>query len=471
MIYTGPANLSEPSYPSELSECGPDVLGRLSESASAILAAAPIPSTPPAQNKNIVALRSPKGSLSAPPSPKSVLTTIEYPSTMDLATARTTLYNLRDESLHTMRSVHHSQVSTSWRRLFTDSSLLLVLADLTLEPRRGDYFYKDLIGILDEVIVIANAPGTGRLDMCHDAIARIQEEYVPLNDPACASSTSGGPSFPYPVTFEDTSAPPDLRASKRPKRSVRNGLSTPSSTTSTPILNRTSPLLPTASRSIPRLIDPPSVIEYRERYYDRPFIVPRYAADWRACANWGNPQYLRNVGGLGRKVPVEKTIKSGDDYTSDTWSNTMMDWETFIDLLCIRSTFSNAAKVVASLPHSSILPAAGLQGSRSGTPVAPAPDAPKRRGRPPLNRNLPPPPVSIVEWPGETFYLAQHDLINQIPELRGDIIVPDYVYGAVSAPPWFPDYQPPAVEGMVMINNWIGPKGTITPPHKVIADN
>ncbi|KAF9511504.1 hypothetical protein BS47DRAFT_1165400 [Hydnum rufescens UP504] len=300
--------------------------------------------------------------------------------------------------------------------------------------------------------------------MCHDAIARIQEEYVPLNDPACASSSGRGPNFPYPTSFDDTSAPPDLRTSKRPKRSVRTGVSSPSSITSTPITSRTSPPLVTAARNIVRLIDPPSVIEYRERFWDKPFIVPRYAADWRACANWGNPQYLRNVGGLGRKIPVERTSKSGDDYTSESWKNTLMDWEAFIDLLCIRSSFSSAPKAVPS-PALPLPP--GSQGSRSDTPSVPVPDAPKRRGRPPLNRNLPPPTVNVVEeWRGETFYLAQHDLINQMPELRGDIIIPDYVYSAVSAPPWFPEYHPPGVEDLLMINSWIGPKGTITPAHK-----
>lgn len=456
-------------YSIELQACGDNVLSQLLTATIAILDAVPLTAPSPPPNKNIKALRSPKGSISAPSSPKSTTTAEEgIKSLMD---ARIELVSLRRRAEEEIKSVHHTQVADCWRRLFTDTSLLIVLANVQLLPRRDDAYYKIQIGFLDEAIVIANAPGAGRLDMCHDAIARIQEEYLPLDDPACASSSVGGPSAPYPTSFEGASAPPDLRASKRPKRSTRNGLTTPTHTGSSPSAASSSPLPSSSNRNIPRLIDPPSVIEYRERYWERPFIVPRYAADWPACSNWGNPQYLRNVGGLGRKVPVETTAKPGDDYTSEAWTTTMMDWEEFIDLLCIRSAFSAKAKAIAANPAAANVGSATSAGSRPGTPSIPSPDAPpvpKRRGRPPLNRNLPPPvPVVIEEWRGETHYLAQHDLINQMPELRSDIIIPDYVYAAVPAPRWFPDYQPPAVDGELMMNSWIGPGGTITPPHKV----
>ncbi|KAF8313305.1 uncharacterized protein EI90DRAFT_3184243 [Cantharellus anzutake] len=274
-----------------------------------------------------------------------------------------------------MHSVHHTDVPRCWRRLFTDVTLLMVLADLQLEPSSNpDLFYKGLVGRLDEAIVIANSPGKGRVDMCHDTIASIQEEYLPLKDPAGPSTSPAGRQFPLPLS---------------------------------------------SSLHVPRLFEPPSAMDFREWYYTKPFIINKYAADWPACANWCSPQYLRAVGGLGRKVPVETISSSGEDYTSESWTTSLMDWEEFLDALC----------------------------------------------RPPLNKNLlNQPPVE--EWSGPSHYLAQHDLINQFPELRGDIIVPDYVYSGVQPPSdQFLKYHPPNVEGNLVINNWIGPKGTITPAH------
>lgn len=151
------------------------------------------------------------------------------------------------------------------------------------------------------------------------------------------------------------------------------------------------------------------------------------------------------------------------DYTSHAWSTRMMEWEGFIDGLTEQAAFATKAKERAT--------AANIVTSFPVRPSTPADygSQPKRRGRPPGSKagHLPGSMVPIEEWNGESNYLAQHDLINQFPELRSDIIIPDYVYADVSAPPWFPEYRPPGVDDMMMINNWIGPKGTITPAHKV----
>jgi hypothetical protein len=64
------------------------------------------------------------------------------------------------------------------------------------------------------------------------------------------------------------------------------------------------------------------------------------------------------------------------------------------------------------------------------------------------------------------LYLAQHDLLMQFPGLRADIIIPDYVYASID-PQEFPDYHPPGNEEELVINAWLGPKGTISPAHTV----
>lgn len=422
----------------------------------AILAATPVATPSTNHSREIATLRSPRGSISAPASPKTEM--VELAPAMSLAAAKEKLHALREHAHQMFRSFHHSQVPRYWRRLYTDTSILMVLAELLRDTGGADEFYKSLIGLLDEAIVITNAPGAGRSDMCHDAIAHIQEEYLPLTDIARPSTSTSGASGSYPDSFEDNSVPPDIRASKRPKRVTRGAASLNGSAA---VGVPASPLPATSTRQIHRVTDTPTLMEYKTRYYESPFIIPRYAADWPACSTWGNPQYLRMVGGLGRKVPVEVS-RPGQDYTSDQWTTRMMDWEEFIDTLHARSAFGAKARARA---QASAMAAAV---PRPATPVDP--NVPRKRGRPPGSKTTQavPVPITIEEWSGETQYLAQHDLINQFPELRSDIIIPDYVYSLAPAPSWFPDYKPPRVEGEHIINNWIGPKGSITPAHKVL---
>lgn len=62
-------------------------------------------------------------------------------------------------------------------------------------------------------------------------------------------------------------------------------------------------------------------------------------------------------------------------------------------------------------------------------------------------------------------YLAQHDLISQIPALRNDIYIPDYCF--TSPPP--PLKKPPGKEVAhleePLLNAWFGPAGTVSPLH------
>jgi len=138
-----------------------------------------------------------------------------------------------------------------------------------------------------------------------------------------------------------------------------------------------------------------------------PFIIPGAIADWPAISDpdhaWNSIDYLLSVAGPGRIVPIE----IGNDYRVDNWNQKMMPWE---DFLCSLRTSDGIRK-------------------------------------------------------DEMVYLAQHSLLTQFPKLRDDILIPDLVY--IVPETREAGHKPPPNEESLIINAWLGPKGTMSPAHKV----
>lgn len=159
---------------------------------------------------------------------------------------------------------------------------------------------------------------------------------------------------------------------------------------------------PYITHAIPRFGNGLSLNEFTSQCIDGPFIISEGCADWPAVERWREVAYLRQIAGRGRVVPVE----IGDDYTSDNWGQEIRSLDAVLDSLWSAS------------PN----------------------DEPK-------------------------LYLAQHDLFRQLPDLRRDVIAPDYVYTAPPAPGDAPEYRPPAHEDGYILNAWLGPPGTLSPAH------
>lgn len=153
-------------------------------------------------------------------------------------------------------------------------------------------------------------------------------------------------------------------------------------------------------------VDPPPNVLGRQ-WSQKPFVLQRYGyvQGWKALSSWASIDYLRSVAGPGRLVPVEV----GKDYRTEEWTQRLMSWDCFLQSL----------------------------------------DFPEHPAQP----------------QNEVLYLAQHNLFMQFPALEGDIGIPEYVYACPDPPSCYPAYKPPGNTDGLIINAWLGPRGTISPAH------
>jgi Cupin-like domain len=250
-----------------------------------------------------------------------------------------------------------------WRRLYSDASILRSLVDLASPQAPNEETAITCVTRLDHALIIAGAPGQGTQTLIQDLILTIQAEYLPQE--------------PFN---------PAILQSRSPSTHI--------------------PVLSTSSGTIHRLVDPPPLSVFRRELLDRPFILTGFALHWPAMNEhpWHSIEYLRSVAGRGRVVPVEV----GTDYRTDDWTQRMMPWDDFLDV---------------------------------------------------LERDQ--------NHPRTILYMAQHNLFSQFPALREDILVPDYVFTAPKAPTTCPLYRPPKNEEELVLNAWLGPAGTVSPAHTV----
>jgi hypothetical protein len=156
-----------------------------------------------------------------------------------------------------------------------------------------------------------------------------------------------------------------------------------------------------ARQPVLRFDTPPSLASFQRSIASRPFIVPGHATDWPALKE--HPWHSTHYLRTVSGPGRVVPIEVGSDYRTDEWSQKLMGWDDF----------------VTSLSHSS----------------------------------------------NEVLYMAQHSLFLQFPIMREDIVIPDYVYSCPNSSDSFPNYKPPTNDEQLVLNAWLGPKGTISPAH------
>ncbi|KDN43120.1 hypothetical protein RSAG8_06273, partial [Rhizoctonia solani AG-8 WAC10335] len=173
-----------------------------------------------------------------------------------------------------------------WRRLYTDAVLLRCLNLLEKssvsdsERAKSTGEWERSIQLLDQGVILAGAPGEGRLELVHLCISYIQRWYLPLE-------------------------------------------------LANPGLSRTLPPPPSlilATNQVPAINPSPSLSTF-PTLAQRPFILPEFASSWPATRNWKSKNYLIECAGRGRIVPVER----GGDYRTKDWSVDLMLWDEFLN--------------------------------------------------------------------------------------------------------------------------------------------
>lgn len=196
------------------------------------------------------------------------------------------------------------------------------------------------------------------------------------------------------------------------------------------------------SRTSAELMDMPAF----QRYLDNapcgvgpePLVLTGLADRWPARTDrpWAKPSYLLSRTFVGRRlVPVE----IGRSYVDEGWGQKIVSFGEFLGEYIDRSVSSTTPPAAAEA-------GAGAQATTdpAHTPVT-----------------LPPPsPPS----PPQTAYLAQHQLLLQLPQLRADVLIPDHCYTAPPPHPSDPLQDRPELDEP-LLHAWLGPSGTITPLH------
>ncbi|KAH7100216.1 Clavaminate synthase-like protein [Auriculariales sp. MPI-PUGE-AT-0066] len=173
-----------------------------------------------------------------------------------------------------IRSLDHRNVSVCWRVAYSDACIVRTASDLVRPSAElSEQAWLDAVRRLDMAIIIAGAPGEGRLDLIYDLIEGIQQLYLPITCNPFAND--------LPLSLSSKDLPP----------------------------------LPPHGQPIPRLAAPPSLHTFMNTVHTSPFILSGFLNDWPALNehSWTNRAYLYKLAGRVVNTVLGDFLKSLTD--------------------------------------------------------------------------------------------------------------------------------------------------------------
>ena len=340
---------------------------------------------------------------------------------------------VRDLAHEKLYSFSFDQVPTCWRRCFEEASLWALLRYLERrdsDPSENEWkdWLAETVGRLDMIVIMTGA--MGRRDLI-DSLLELLESCCA--EKSTHNSVSGGQSN------EVDERPPikKMRLSKDEESChMKNRFITDPSPIPSFFPEIRTPLQPVLCQPIPRLNRPSITMFHSHAHSARsPIILTDTISHWPALAQWRNPRYwLRRTHGGRRLIPVEL----GSSYTDEGWGQKIMPFGRFMEQHLLRSR--------------------------------------RRHDTAGETQDLCDDEEELTDSNFRTGYLAQHDLLAQIPALRNDIAIPDYCYidppeEAREVKDHLPNDSSVNVEDGsseptdLLLNIWLGPANTISPAH------
>lgn len=169
-----------------------------------------------------------------------------------------------------------------------------------------------------------------------------------------------------------------------------------------------------------------------------PAVLKGLARAWPALAKWRDPAYLRAVAGA-RTVPVE----TGEHYLHETHASELLTLDAFLD------EYLDGYSTPEEDDDDDARATTGEVRETKRTNASETDDADDRVRRRRKNKK-------------KMGYLAQHALLDQIPALRRDVLVPDYCALTLERD----DARAENEREGVAIRAWLGPRGTVSPTHR-----
>lgn len=333
--------------------------------------------------------------------------TVCPPSTLNLLSSRpAALVDLAHAQIH---SYPFSQVPRCWRRLFTDASIAEAVRIIKIHTCGGELKQKAEPGrgVTATTADDKEEPGSAN-DWVQDVVRRLDMAIIMTGAPQRRDTIETLLAALQAVVDSDSSA--DTRPRKRRRmQSEDDFLQTEGDRR--PQITR--PIQKTSSMSL---------LQFENHLpLAQPLVIRNALNHWPALNErpWRSPAYLLHQTFGGRRlVPVEL----GRSYTDEGWGQAIITFKDFMYRYLLGSA----------------IPSKGDEGE----------------GEPESDR---------------IGYLAQHDLLAQIPSLRHDISIPDFCFTDPPPPaegtPLAQKVEQPEQLDEPLLNAWFGPAGTVSPLH------